>query len=555
MRNPILAAIALLTLAACTTSMNHPAPAPISAERLSQLTRTLASDEFEGRAMGSPGEERTVAFLIDQFQQLGLEPGAGGGRWTQAVPLIRTQVDPGANFEASRSGETVPLSFPNDIYVSTVRPVDAARIRSAPMVFVGYGVDAPERQWDDFKGVDLRGKVAVFLVNDPDFEATSDDPVLGRFGGQAMTYYGRWSYKFEEAARRGAVAALVVHETEGAGYGWNVIESPGGENYNIVVPEGARQPPLLQGWIQRHVAIDLLRAVGEDFETVKRRARTAGFRPIDLDAAFTADARIALERIESRNVLARIPGRSRPDETVMYSAHWDSFGFGPPDAQGRTLRPGAIDNAIGVAAVLELARAFKAQPQPERTVVFALWTADERGLLGAEHYAANPIYPIEKMAANLTIDVLQTAGPSRDTVLIGAGQNELEDHLARVAADQGRRVTPETHPERGLFYRSDHFALAKRGVPVLLMMALGGGNDLVDGGREAGERWLAAYMENCYHQPCDEWRADWDLRGAVQDVEALYEIGRHLAYSRVWPRWKPSSEFGELRERSAAARP
>jgi Zn-dependent M28 family amino/carboxypeptidase len=558
MKKIIAGAAALIIIGGCATVSHTSEQAPqtvaIDSNNISEITRTLASEEFQGRAMGTPGEERTVAYLIGLFQSLGLEPGGENGGWTQRVPLIRTKIQPGARFTIASGGVPRNLSFPDDIYVSTVRPLEEARIRNAPMVFVGYGVHAPEREWDDFKGVDLKGKVAVFLVNDPDFEASAEEPVAGRFGGQSMTYYGRWTYKFEEATRRGAVAALVIHETEAAGYGWNVVESPGGENYNIILPEGALQPPILQGWIQRPVAVDLLRAAGHDFEEVKKQARTAAFRPIDLGAAITAEAAVKLERIESQNVLAKISGRYRPDETVMYAAHWDSFGFGPPDVQGRRMRPGAIDNAIGVAAVVELARIFKAQPPPDRTLVFAAWTAEERGLLGAEHYAANPIYPHEKMAANLTLDVLQTAGQARDVVLIGAGQNELEDYLARFAALQGRSVTPETHPERGLFYRSDHFALAKQGVPVLLMMALGGGSDLIDGGREAGERWLAEYMTNCYHQPCDEWRADWDLTGAVQDIALLYEIGRDLALGRKWPGWKAGSEFNDLRARSEVVR-
>jgi Zn-dependent M28 family amino/carboxypeptidase len=549
----IAAAAALLALSACASVPDPHAGGAISGERISEITRTLASEEFEGRAMGTAGEARTVAYLIEQFRVLGLDPGGEQGDWTQRVPLIRTRLrEPAVSI--SLGGEARPLFFPRDIYMSTVRPIERARIEGAPIIFVGYGVHAPERGWDDFKDVDLAGKVALFLVNDPDFEAAPGEDAHGRFGGETMTYYGRWSYKFEEAARRGAVAALVVHETEAAGYGWNVVESPGGENYNIVPREGALLPPVLQGWIQQPLAVELLRAAGHEFDAVKVRARSRAFRPIGLGATLSAEAAVELERIESHNVVARITGATRPDESVMFAAHWDSFGGGPPDAEGRTMRPGAIDNAIGVAAVLELARAFKAGPPPDRTLVFAAWTAEERGLLGAEHYATNPIYPNEKMAANFTIDVLQTAGPARDVVLIGAGQNELEDRLASAATAQGRTVTPETHPERGLFYRSDHFALAKRGVPVLLMMALGGGNDLVEGGRAAGEAWLADYMDNCYHQPCDAWSPDWDLGGAVQDVELIYAVGRQLAFSRDWPSWKTGSEFGPLRESTAGAR-
>jgi Zn-dependent M28 family amino/carboxypeptidase len=553
----LLAAASSLLLAACATSTNAPAGAPtaqVEASRLSEHTRILASDPFGGRAMGTEGEERTVRYLIEQFTAAGLEPGGENGGWTQTVPLIRTRIAPQARFSIAQGGETVPLRFPDDVYMTTVRPVEAARISAAPMVFVGYGVSAPERGWDDFGDVDLRGKVAVFLVNDPDFEAAAGEHAHERFGGQAMTYYGRWSYKFEEAARRGAVAALVVHETEGAGYGWNVVQSPGGENYNIVLPEGAQQPVLLQGWIQRPAAEALFRRAGLDFDRVRREARSGSFRPVDLRATFSAEAAVELARIESRNVIGKLTGRTRPNETVMFAGHWDSFGMGPPDAQGRRIRPGAVDDAIGIAGLIELGRVFAAGPRPERTMVFAAWTAEERGLLGAEHYSQNPLFPLETTAANLTMDVLQTAGAARDVVLIGRGQSEMEDLMAEAAAAQGRTVTPESHPERGLFFRADHFALARRGVPPLLIMALAGGNDLVEGGREAGERWVSDYTANCYHQPCDAWSPDWDLAGALQDVNLIRDIGWRLANSRAWPAWREGSEFAAVRARTAAAR-
>jgi len=422
------------------------------------------------------------------------------------------------------------------------------------MVFVGYGVSAPERGWDDFKGVDLRGKVAVFLVNDPDFEAQPAEPAAGRFGNRAMTYYGRWTYKFEEAARRGAIAALVVHETEGAGYGWNTVQAPAGENYNVVLPAGERQPVLLQGWIQREVAADLLRRAGHDLEAVKRRARTPDFQPIDLGATFSADVPVTVETVESHNVLARPPGATRPGETIMFGGHWDAYGVGAPDAEGDTIRNGAADDANGLAAILEIARAFTRGPRPDRSLVFAAWTAEERGLLGSEYYAAHPLFPLETTVANITLDTLQPVGPSRDVILIGQGQSSLEDDLARMAAAQGRRVTPDARPERGLFYRADHFPLAKRGVPVLLLMALGGGADLVEGGREAGDRWVSEFTARCYHQTCDEWDESWDLRGAAQDAALAWRIGRLLAFTTAWPQWRPESEFRQVRERSNAQR-
>ena len=528
--------------------------APIDPARLSSITRTLASDAFEGRGPGTAGEDKAVAYLTEQFRRLGLVPGGPDGHWTETVPLIHTQIDPAGKASIAVAGGTFTLAFPADLYLNTVRETDRARVAEAPIVFVGYGVAAPERGWDDFKGVDLKGKIALFLVNDPDFEASAGEPAYGRFGGRAMTYYGRWTYKYEEAARRGAIGAIIVHESDGAGYGWNTVKAPGGENYNIRLRPGARQPVLLQGWMQRPVAVDLFRRAGLDFESAKRQARTPGFRPIDLKATFSADFGVKTVQVESHNVLARIPGRRHPDETIMFAGHWDAYGLGTPDARGKTIRPGAADDALGLAGVLEIARAFKAGPPPDRTIVFAAWTAEERGLLGSEYDSANPIYPMEKMVANITIDTPQTAGPSRDVILIGKGQSDLEARMARLAALQGRTITPDAHPERGLFFRADHFSAARRGVPVLLLMALGGGPDLVAGGREAGDRWVSDFTARCYHQTCDEWRPDWDLRGAAQDVALAYRVGRELAFSRDWPRLSASSEFRPVREKSEAAR-
>jgi Zn-dependent M28 family amino/carboxypeptidase len=531
------------------------APAPhVSPQRMSEITRVLASDEFQGRAPGTQGEARTIPYLIEQFKAAGLEPGGENGGWTQAVPMIRTQLQSPINVSVKQGGQTLPLRDPEDIYLGTVRPVDRVRIAGAPMVFVGYGVSAPERGWDDFKGVDLHGKVAVMLVNDPDFEAAAGEPVAGKFGGKAMTYYGRWTYKFEEAARRGAIAALVMHQTDAAGYPWKVVQSPAGESYNIVLPAGAQQPVLLQGWIQGSVAADLLKRAGYDYETVKRQARTAAFKPIDLKATFSADIPVALSRIQSQNVIGKLTGSNYPDETVSYGGHWDAFGVGPADAQGRTIRPGAADDALGLAAMIEDARLFASGPRPERTLVFFAWTGEERGLLGSEYYAQHPLYPPEKMAANLTFDTLQWAGPVKDVVLIGKGQSQMEDILAEETRKQGRYVTVEGHPERGLFYRADHFSFAKRGVPVLLDMALAGAYDMANGGRPAGERWLDEFTSKCYHQTCDAWSPSWDLRGAAQEADLFYAIGARLANSRAWPQWNAASEFSKVRANSAGAR-
>ena len=531
-----------------------PPSAHVDVQRMSDITRTLASDEFQGRAPGSPGEDKTIPYLIAQFKAAGLEPAGENGGWTQEVPLIHTQLKAPFNVSVTQAGQTLPLKFPDDIYLGTVRPVDRVAIANAPMVFVGYGVTAPERNWDDFKGVDLKGKVAVMLVNDPDFEAAAGEPVAGKFGGKTMTFYGRWVYKYEEAARRGAIAALVVHETEGAGYPWTVVKSPAGEAYNVVLPARAQQPVLLQGWIQQAVAADLLKRAGYDFAKVKRQARTAAFKPIDLKANFSADIPVTLARITSHNVLGKLTGSKYPDETVSYGGHWDAFGIGPADAQGRTIKPGAADDALGLAAMIENARLFAAGRRPQRTLVFAAWTAEERGLLGSEYYAQHPLFPMEKMVANLTFDTLQWNGPVKDAVVVGKGQSEMEDYLAAAAKAQGRTVTPENHPERGLFYRADHFSFAKRGVPVLLDMALAGAYDMVDGGRPAGERWLSSFTSNCYHQTCDAWSPTWNLKGAAQEADLFYAIGARLANSRDWPQWNPSSEFAKVRAQTAGQR-
>ncbi|MGV8943298.1 M28 family metallopeptidase [Thermomonas sp.] len=529
-------------------------PDAINADTLTTITRTLASDQFEGRAPGTPGEDKTIGYLIGRFEALGLEPGGVDGSWVQPVPLLHTQLGKPETFAVTVGGKTTDWKYPTDAYVSTLQPKDVARIDGAPMVFVGYGVDAPERGWNDFKGQDLKGKVAVFLVNDPDFAAQVGEPVAGKFKGRTMTYYGRWTYKFEEAARRGAVAALIVHETEGAGYGWNVVESPGGENYDIVRKPGNVTSLALQGWISGGAAQKLFADAGLDMAKLRTQARAASFKPVPLNATLTAKFPVTQEVVQSQNVLAKIPGTTRPDEVVMFGAHWDAYGKGPADEHGKIYRAGANDDALGIAGILEIARLMKAGTPPARSVVFAAWSAEERGLLGSETYANAPIYPVEKTVANLTIDILQTAGKARDVILVGKGQGTLEDDLAKYAALQGRTVTPESLPERGLFYRADHFSLAKRGVPVLLMMGIAGASDLVEGGTKAGQAWVDAYTGKCYHQACDAVSAEWNLAGAVQDISVMYDIGSNLAHSARWPTWKDGSEFKKIRDKSAAAR-
>lgn len=543
------AALGLASTSLSAKPLPTAATAPISSARLDAMVKVLASDAFEGRTAGTAGEVRTLKWLVGELKALGLQPAGPGGSFTQPVPLVRTQLGDGS-VSVTAGKRRFAYKAGDDIYLSTVRPADRATIADAPLVFVGYGANAPERGWNDFKDVDLKGKVAVFLVNDPDFEATPPDDSTGKFGGRRMTYYGRWIYKFDEAARRGAVGALIVHDTPGAGYGWNTVVAPHGENYDIA---GATGRLALQGWLREDAAKELFAASGLDYARLRAAARRSDFRPVAMDARFSADLAVRHEAVLSHNVLARIPGSTRPREAIMYGAHWDAFGIGAPDARGKVARSGANDDALGVAGLLEIARAFRAAPRPKRSILFGFWTAEERGLLGSEAYALKPTVAARDTVANITLDILQTGGPSRDVMLVGQGQNSLERDFNVAARTQGRTVTPEALPERGLFYRADHFSLAKRGVPTLLLMAISGAPDLVVGGRVAGQAWLDGYMK-CYHQTCDEWRPDWDLSGAAQDVALAYRVGRRLADSGEWPTWSEGSEFRAIREASRAKR-
>ena len=556
MRFHLLILLLLLANRAISAADSSPTTGSISADRLSAHVQVLASEDFAGRAPGGAGEEKTVDYLVEQFKTLGLSPGGRRGSWTQAVSLWHTRV--ASPLSLSVTGGTsgpVQLLQGTDVAVETTRPQSRVSIDDAPLVFVGFGAHAPERDWDDFGDIDLAGKIAVFLVNDPDFSATDDEPVAGVFGGRRMTYYGRWAYKFEEAQRRGALGALVIHEDEAAGYGWSVAASAPGDNFSLVEPDGTAQRMALQGWLHSDAAEVLFARAGLAFSQERELARKPTFSAYPLgDLRLSGNMDVAVARIESRNVLARLPGTVHANETIMVASHWDSYGIGKPDAQGRTVRPGANDDALGTAGIIEIARALKNAPPLQRSVVFAAWTAEESGLLGSASYAADPVYPIETTVANFTLDILQTAGPARDVILIGEGQSDLQEDLARAAAVQGRYVTPENLPENGLFYRADHFSMARVGVPVLLIMGIAGGADLVEGGREAGDAWIADYVGNCYHQTCDAWSADWDLRGAVQDIEIIHAIVRDLGNSRRWPTWYEGSEFKAIRDASDASR-
>jgi len=544
-----------LALAASQTGLPAPADSSLSPERLTGHIKVLASDEFEGRAPNTAGETKTVDYIVKQLSAVGVQPGGdpdgrGGRTWTQDVGLaqsviqgpVAASVTAGGMIKALRQGEEIALR-------ATHLPMARVTVRAAPLVFVGYGVKAPERKWDDFKGVDLRNKVAVVLVNDPDFEAD----LSGRFDGRAMTYYGRWTYKYEEAARQGALGMLVIHETAPASYGWATVKNSNtAAMFDIVRQNPAETHPPLEGWIQRDVTVELFKAAGLDFEAEKKRAQSPDFRPIELrNATFSADFAVTQSKVVSKNVAGILPGSSRPNETLIYTAHWDHLGVGEPNAAGDRIYNGAQDNATGIAALLELARAHAAQPRSARSVVFLAVTAEEKGLLGSAFYADHPLYPPETTVAVLNMDSLATSGPSRDVSIRGGGQVTLEDDLEAAAKAAGRRLSPDPRPEAGSFYRSDHFSFAKVGVPAL---SINSGEDLVSGGVKAGEAAREEYNAKHYHQPSDEWQSSWDLRGVAADAGLFFTIGRNLATSNRWPDWKRGSEFKATRDRTAASR-
>lgn len=521
----------------------------ITPDHLSRHVRVLASDAFEGRAPATPGEEKTIAYVVDELKKAGVQPGGERGTWTQDVPLVRAQVEGAVSASLRIGGETQTLTNGDDVVLQSLSPVDRVALVDAPLVFVGYGITAPERGWDDYKGADLKGKVAVVLVNDPDFE--TDAP--GAFDGRAVTYYGRWTYKYEELARQGAAGVLIVHETAPAAYGWATVRASGlSPVFDIPRPDAATYHTLLRGWMQRDLAVSLFKRAGLDFEVEKRRAQTKAFTPVPLgDATLSAAFDVERDQVVTRNVIGRLEGAQRPDETVIYSAHWDAFGIGEPDAAGDAVRHGAVDNATGVAAVIELARVFAAGPRPQRTLLFMALTAEEKGLQGATFYAANPLVPLAKTAAVLNIEMLSPDGPTRDIASWGKGRVSLENDLKRVAEAHGRTYSPDPNLEAGFFYRADHFAFARAGVPAI---TVGAGLDRIDGGVASGKALRDAYFARCYHQPCDAWTASWDARGQAQDVALLYALGREIADSDAWPHWLNGSEFKAVRERSETER-
>ena len=514
---------------------------------LAEEIAVLAADSLEGRAPGTDGEAKTVRYLTGELEALGLEPG-NGGRWTQEVPLVSITADPGMSLEIRGDDGTETLTYQTDFVATTEQVVEQIGLDESELVFAGYGIVAPEYGWNDYEGLDAAGKTVVVLVNDPGY-ATNVDSL---FNGRTMTYYGRWTYKYEEAARQGAAAALIVHRTGPAGYPWNVVESGwSGPQFGLADPGDA---PLLDvgGWITEEQARSLFARAGLDFDEMDRAAATPEFEPVPLGLTASVGLRNTIERSASPNVIAVLPGSERPDEYVVYTAHYDHFGIDSTLAAEDRIYNGARDNASGTAGLIELARAFTAAPQrPERTVVFLAVTAEEQGLLGSAYYAANPIFPLDRTAAVINMDALNTWGATRDVTVVGLGNSELDDYASAAAAAQGRTVIPDPEPEKGFYYRSDHFEFAKMGVPALYTDP---GIDLVDGGEEPGRAALAEYTTERYHQPSDEYDPSWDLSGAVQDLRLFFRVGWRIANEATWPNWREGAEFRALRDEMMADR-
>jgi Zn-dependent M28 family amino/carboxypeptidase len=532
-----------------TASLDIPdvAPQSVSQATMQDVTRMLASDEFEGRAPGSVGEQKTIALLTERFAKAGLKPG-NGDSWLQEVPLV--SIEAGQVSPLTISGGKTPLSFAygSDMVIGTYRQTPTTDIAGSDVVFVGYGINAPEKGWNDYAGLDVKGKTVVILVNDPDYDSAD---MTGDFGGKAMTYYGRWTYKYEEAARQGAAAALIVHDTVPAAYGWGVVESSwtGPQFFAQSADKGASQTQA-NGWIQKSAAEQMFASAGQDFAALSRAAKAKGFKPVPLGVKASVSFANAIDTTISNNIIGILPGAKRPDEYVLYTAHWDHLGRCKPAPDGDDICNGAVDNATGTAALVALAEAFAKAGAPDRSVVFLAVTAEESGLLGSAYYGQNPVYPLAQTVGGINMDAFLVAGPARNVTVVGKGKSELEDYLDAALASANRVATADPMPQNGYYYRSDHFSLAKLGVP---MLYIDGGEDLIEGGTAAGAAAAKDYSTNRYHGPKDEYNPNWNWSGVMADLSLYYRIGRSLAMSTSWPNWVEGDEFRATRDASRAA--
>lgn len=531
-------------LALQTVSHGTALAEPISEAALHRHIAVLASDEFEGRAPGSKGEELTLDYLQRKFAAAGARPG-NGESYLQAVPLVSLAPAQTPSFVVRGAEYSATLEHRKDMVAWTKRLVDDVTVTDSPLVFAGYGIVAPEYGWNDYEGLDARGKTVVVLVNDPGF--ATGDPAL--FTGRAMTYYGRWTYKYEEAARQGAEAIIIVHETEPASYGWAVVERGGsGERFSLNAVDGNLSRAAVEGWITTEMAEQLFAAAGEDFTVLKAAALQPGFdaRPLG-DLRADIRVRSTIRTVNSHNVLALVPGAIRPDEYVIFMGHWDHLGR--DDDQ---IFNGAVDNASGIAGLLLLAEAYaKLDPPPERSLLFVAVTAEEQGLLGSEHYGRHPVVPLEQTVAAINVDGLNYIGPTRDITVVGYGASELDTFVDAAAARHDRKVMPDPRPEAGSYYRSDHFSVAKQGVPAVFPKM---GRDLIEGGTERGFELAQNYEKNHYHKATDVYSPDQDWTGGAEDLKLYFEVGLQIANSTAWPNWAEGNEFRVLRDAQRADR-
>jgi Zn-dependent M28 family amino/carboxypeptidase len=535
----------------------EPAPEQVSTQETQRLqieadihkhTAVLASDEFEGRAPASAGETLTIEYLKQQFMDLGLEPG-NGEDWFQEVPVTSVTTAPTAVLTVAGQEFKRELAYDAEMMVFTQQQVESVTVENSPMVFVGYGINAPERDWNDYAGIDVTGKTVVMLVNDPGF-ATQDEAL---FNGNTMTYYGRWDYKYEEAARQGATAAIIVHETAPAAYPWEVVTgSWSGPQIGITAQNKNMDKLEVEAWVTLEVAEELFAAAKLDYQALKTAAAGPGFTAVpmgDLAASITLEN--TSESSLSRNVVARLPGTTHPDEHIVYSAHWDHLGRKPGADGEDDIYNGAVDNATGTAGLLALARLHMQQGPAQRSILFLSVTAEEAGLLGSKWYAENPIYPVETTVANLNMDALHDGGRMRDVAVVGYGNSELDSYLKIEAEAQDRVLVQEPTPEKGYYYRSDHFNFARQGVPALYLT---NSTDSREFGKTWGQNQLDAFVSNKYHKPSDEYSEDWDLSGPAETIQLFYGVGSSLANSRDWPNWNEGVEFKRKRDETSAAR-
>ncbi len=537
-----------------------PAPEPTVSEQPSAVSvdsysfnenyrsylETLSGDDFAGRAPAGEGEAKTVALVEQKFSQWGIKPyNADTGSYQQPVPLVRMLPYQVSNMQFDHD-DLAAFSYRTDMMAWSPRVQDSVELIDSPLVFAGYGIVAPEYGWNDYEGLDVAGKTVVVLVNDPGYDS-GDSEV---FNGKAMTYYGRWTYKFEEAARQGAAGVLVIHETGAAGYGWGVIAGGSPQRFDLARDNNNMDRSEIEGWITEASADRLFARLGEDYKSMRQRAQQADFKAIDLGTSMSLSVATKFDYLDSPNLIGYIEGAKYPDQHVIYMAHWDHMGVDPINPDDGIFN-GAQDNASGTAGVMALAEFYASQPAPDRSVVFVLVTAEERGLLGSDWYADNPMLPLAKAVAGINMDVMNVYGPMKDMVVVGRGNSELEDYLKKYVEQQGRYLAAEPNPEVGSYYRSDHFNLAKRGVPMLYAK---GGNDHLEFGVSYGQEKRAEYIRDAYHKPADEYDPNWDLRGVQQDLWLYYQVGHELATSEAWPNWYEGNEFRAIRDASQSQR-